>query len=109
MLKESKNFVWGLECWKAFDEVKEYLTKAPLLIKLDPKIFLQLYLAVSDIILGVVLVKEHKGNQHHVFFYISNMLKDAEMRYPNAEKFAYGLFMATQNCDITFKEESYRE
>ncbi|XP_074374130.1 putative mitochondrial protein AtMg00860 [Apium graveolens] len=30
VLKGSKNFEWGPECQRAFEEVKEYLTKAPL-------------------------------------------------------------------------------
>ncbi|XP_074326974.1 putative mitochondrial protein AtMg00860 [Apium graveolens] len=37
VLKGSKNFEWGPECQKAFEEVKEYLIKAPLLMRPDPK------------------------------------------------------------------------
>ncbi|XP_074323923.1 putative mitochondrial protein AtMg00860 [Apium graveolens] len=48
VLKGSKNFEWGPECQRAFEEVKEYLTKAPLLMRPDPKETLHLYLAVSD-------------------------------------------------------------
>ena len=80
---------------KAFEEIKEYLIKAPLLMRPDPKETLQLYLAVSDQILGAVLVKEHEKNQHSVF-YVSHMLKDAETLYPNAENFVYGLVMASR-------------
>ncbi|XP_063941458.1 uncharacterized protein LOC135149627 [Daucus carota subsp. sativus] len=90
VLKGAKNFEWGPNCIKAFEEIKEYLVKAPLLLRPDPKETLQLYLAVSDRTLGAVLVKEHERNQHPVF-YVSHMLRDTETRYPNAEKFAYGL------------------
>lgn len=89
VLREAKNFEWGTNCVKAFEEVKEYLMKAPLLMRPDPKETLQLYLEVSDWILGAVLVKEHEKNQHPVF-YVSHMLNDVETRYPKAEKFAYG-------------------
>ena len=68
----------------------------------EPKETLQLYLAVSDRTLGAVLVKEHQGNQHPVF-YISHMLKDAETRYPNAEKFAYGLVIASRKLRHYFQ------
>ncbi|XP_074362292.1 uncharacterized protein LOC141702521 [Apium graveolens] len=102
VLKGSKNFEWGPECQKAFEEVKQYLTKAPLLMRPDPKETLQLYLAVSDRTLGVVLVKNYEGNQHPVF-YVSHVLKDAETRYPNAEKFAYGLVMASRKLRHYFQ------
>ncbi|XP_074374091.1 uncharacterized protein LOC141714471 [Apium graveolens] len=102
VLKGSKNFEWGPECQKAFEEVKEYLTKAPLLMRPDSKETLQLYLAVSDRTLGAVLVKNYEGNQHPVF-YVSHVLKDAETRYPNAEKFAYGLVMASRKLRHYFQ------
>ncbi|XP_074336974.1 uncharacterized protein LOC141674150 [Apium graveolens] len=60
-----------------------------------PKETLQLYLTVSDKTLGAVLVKNHEGNQHPMF-YVSHVLKDAKTRYPNAEKFAYGLVVTSQ-------------
>ncbi|XP_074374202.1 uncharacterized protein LOC141714587 [Apium graveolens] len=68
----------------------------------DPKETLQLYLAVSDRTLGAVLVKNYEGNQHPVF-YVSHVLKDVETRYPNAEKFAYGLVMASQKLRHYFQ------
>ncbi|XP_074374316.1 uncharacterized protein LOC141714714 [Apium graveolens] len=81
MLKGSKNFEWGPECQREFEEVKEYLTKAPLLMRPDPKETLQLYLAVSDRTLGMVLVKNYEGNQHPVF-YVSHVFKDIETSQP---------------------------
>nr|XP_017250755.1 PREDICTED: uncharacterized protein LOC108221384 [Daucus carota subsp. sativus] len=102
VLKGAKNFEWGPNCIKAFEEIKEYLVKAPLLLRPDPKETLQLYLAVSDRTLGAVLVKEHEKNQHPVF-YVSHMLRDAETRYPNAEKFAYGLVMASRKLRHYFQ------
>ncbi|XP_074378505.1 putative mitochondrial protein AtMg00860 [Apium graveolens] len=55
VLKGSKNFEWGPECQRAFEEVKKYLTKAPLLMRPDLKETLQLYMAVSDRTLGQFL------------------------------------------------------
>ena len=47
-------------------------------------------------------MKEHEKNQHPVF-YVSHMLRDAETRYPNAEKFAYGLVMASRKLRHYFQ------
>lgn len=37
VLKGAKNFEWGPDCVKAFEEVKEYPMKAPLLMSPDLK------------------------------------------------------------------------
>ena len=102
VLKGAKNFEWGPNCMKAFEEIKEYLVRASLLMRPDLQETLQLYLAVSDRTLGAVLAKEHEKNQHPVF-YVSHVLKDAETRYPNAEKFAYGLVMASRKLRHYFQ------
>lgn len=85
VLQRAKEFSWNEDCDKFFEEVKDYLAWAPLLMRPNPKETLQLYLVDSDHMLGAVLVKIHEGNLHQVF-YFSHMLKDAETRYLNAEK-----------------------
>lgn len=102
VLRGAKNFTWNQECQKAFEEGKEYLSRAPLLMRPDPKETLQVYLAVSNCTLRVVLINEHEKNQHTVF-YVSHMLKDAKTRYSNAEKFAYSLVMVARKLRQYFQ------
>ena len=49
-----------------------------------------MYMAVSDTVASSVLVQEESKVQHPVY-YISKRLLDAELRYPDIEKFAYAL------------------
>ena len=105
VLKGAKNFEWGPNCVKAFEEIKEYLVKAPLLMRPDPKETLQLYLAVSDRTLGAVLVKEHEKNQHPVF-YVSHMLRDADTRMPRSSHMGWS--WPPENCDTISWGERYK-
>ena len=52
-----------------------------------------MYLAVSDHALSVVLLAERDGVQLSVYF-ISHVLKNAELRYPVVEKIGLALYMA---------------
>ncbi|XP_074374636.1 uncharacterized protein LOC141715047 [Apium graveolens] len=58
ILKKLKNFDWTAEIQEAFEHMKKYMNKAPLLAKPSPEDILYLYLAVSVQIVSAVL--EHK-------------------------------------------------
>ncbi|KAL0463085.1 UNVERIFIED_CONTAM: hypothetical protein Slati_0196100 [Sesamum latifolium] len=62
-LRKVKNFEWTKECHEAFEDLKTYLAKLPLLVK--PVLGDTLYLYISSIPQAVssVLVREEEGNQ----------------------------------------------
>lgn len=64
-------------------------------MKLIPKEPLYVYLAVSSLEVGAVLIRESGGSQFPTY-YVSHVLRDAEIRYPNLEKFAYALIVASR-------------
>ncbi|XP_074298835.1 uncharacterized protein LOC141629788 [Silene latifolia] len=66
-----------------FQDLKLYLSSPPLLAKPEKGEPLSVYLAVTDIAVSAVLVKEHEGQQHPVY-YVSENLLYAEMS-PNLE------------------------
>ncbi|KAL2531797.1 RT RNaseH 2 domain-containing protein [Abeliophyllum distichum] len=86
-LKGKKRFKWTSECEDAFQALKQYLEKAPLLSKPSDKEVLMLYLAVSREAISVVLVRKDDGYQRLVY-YVSKVLLDVETRYPDIEKLA---------------------
>ena len=49
---------WNQECNQAFKEIKQYLTKPPILASLEASDTLYLYLAVSDVSMNATLFKE---------------------------------------------------
>ena len=90
-----KNFEWTLESQQAFEALKEYMAKAPLLAKPNPGEVLYLYLAVSNNALGAVLIKEESKVQKPIY-YVSKILHGAEINYSTIEKFALALIMASR-------------
>ena len=72
-------------------ELKKYLSTALILSTPEEEEDLFLYLAVSDVVVSGVLVREDGGRQNPVF-YTSKMLLDAETRYSKMEKMVLALF-----------------
>ncbi|XP_076881090.1 uncharacterized protein LOC143529107 [Bidens hawaiensis] len=79
ILRKNKKFEWTEKHELALQSVKNYLSSAPSLMKPLEREPLILYLAVSSNAISAVLVKDHEGNQHPVY-YVSKSLIDAESR-----------------------------
>ena len=71
-------------------ELKRYLSTAPIILAPEEDEDLFLYLAVSDVPVSSVLLREEEG-RHKTVFYTSKMLLDAEMRYNTMEKMVLAL------------------
>ncbi|KAD4585878.1 hypothetical protein E3N88_23479 [Mikania micrantha] len=94
ILKKNKKFHWDEEHEKALQHLKEYLSSPSLLMRPEDGEPLSLYLAVSRTTVSAVLVKDHQGSQHPVY-YVSKSLVDAETRYSHLEKLILALVMAS--------------
>ncbi|KAK4403035.1 hypothetical protein Sango_1044200 [Sesamum angolense] len=78
------------KCQQAFEELKSYITKLPLLVKPIPGDTLHLCLSSTSQAISSVLVREENGAQTPIY-YISKVLNRAECRYPPIEKMALAL------------------
>ena len=58
LLKKWKGFQWNEECERAFKDLKEYLTWAPMLTAPEPEKDLYMYLLVSEHAMSVVLLRD---------------------------------------------------
>uniref|UniRef100_A0A2N9F1K7 Uncharacterized protein n=1 Tax=Fagus sylvatica TaxID=28930 RepID=A0A2N9F1K7_FAGSY len=85
-----KAFEWTDECQQAFEDLKKYLTKPPLLSPSKQGEELYLYLAVSSTAVSSALIREEERRQLPVY-YTSRALRGAEERYPPMEKLAFAL------------------
>ncbi|KAL0449229.1 UNVERIFIED_CONTAM: hypothetical protein Slati_1479300 [Sesamum latifolium] len=94
-LRKVKNFEWTEECQRAFEDLKTYLAKLPLLVKLIPGDTLYLYISSTSEAVSSMLVREEKGNQAPIY-YISKVLNGAESRYPPIEKMALALVITAR-------------
>ncbi|XP_059441893.1 uncharacterized protein LOC132174218 [Corylus avellana] len=95
------------ECEEAFEQLKKYLTSAPLLSRTVPGEALYLYLVVSSTAVSVALVREEDGVQKPVYF-VSRALRGAEERYPQMEKLAFALTIASRKLRLYFQAHTIR-
>ena len=86
-MKSAKKFEWNNNCQTAFEEIKKFLTSPPLLSRPIPNKPLYLYLSIGYESIAFVLVQE-KGSQQHLVYYVSKILRGAEIRYPKLDKLA---------------------
>ncbi|XP_030935300.1 uncharacterized protein LOC115960505 [Quercus lobata] len=101
LLKKWKRFRWDDEREKAFQNLKEYLVRAPMLSAPEPGEELFMYLSVSEHAVSVVLLKD-QGVQQPVY-YISKTQVDAETRYLPLEKLVLALVHATRKLPQYFQ------
>ena len=97
-----KAFEWTDECRKAFQDLKDYLTKAPLLNPSVQGEELYLYLAVSPYVVSSALIRE-EGRVQKLVYYTSWALRGAEGRYPLIEKLAFALITASRKLRHYFQ------
>src|SRR6187397_1632047 len=100
-IKKKTRFEWGDDAEAAFQRLKEHLHSLPRLVSPLPKELLYMYLAVSDHALSAVLLAERDDIQLS-FYFISHVLKNAELRYPTVEKFGLALYMASKKLKPYF-------
>jgi hypothetical protein len=95
-------FEWTEECEEAFSNLKMYLTSPPLLSRTILEEVLYLYLVVTPTPISAALIWEDEGTQKPVYF-ISKAIHGAEKRYPQIEKLAFALIMASRKLRPYFQ------
>ncbi|KAL0404966.1 UNVERIFIED_CONTAM: hypothetical protein Sradi_2137400 [Sesamum radiatum] len=95
-----EGFSWNEDCQKAFDNLKQYLSKPPLLTKPEAGETLRIYLAASEEAVSAVLVRS-EGKEHQPVYYVSKVLQAAEQKYPQIEKLALALITAVRKLRPT--------
>ena len=96
-----EGFQWNEECEKAFQELKVFLVRVPMLTALEPGKDLFMYLSVSEHFVSAVLLSD--GGMQQPAYYISKTLVDAETRYLLLEKSVLALVQATQKLPHYFQ------
>ncbi|XP_008222401.1 PREDICTED: uncharacterized protein LOC103322272 [Prunus mume] len=102
-LKGNKQSItWTAECDKAFNELKEYMSRAPLLSTPEPGDTLMIYLSVSATTVSSVLIQT-KNSAEYPVHYVSKALQDAEVLYPDIEKLAFALVVSARRLRPYFQ------
>ncbi|KAK2406377.1 hypothetical protein QL285_042113 [Trifolium repens] len=93
-LKKEDIFTWGQDQQRAFDEIKSYLSKPPMLMPPIRNKFMKLYISASDSTLGSMLAQEDENGEEKAIYYLSRVLNDAETRYSSIEKLCLCLYFS---------------
>ena len=86
----------------AFRQLKEYLSKPPIMSSPEVDEVLFAYLAVAPHAVSFVLIREDSGVQKLVY-YVSKPLHEAEVRYLSLEKAILAVVHATRKLPHYFQ------
>ncbi|CAN6679403.1 unnamed protein product [Malus baccata var. baccata] len=85
LLQKEVAFEFIKECTESFNQLKELLTTAPIIVPPDWSLPFELMCDASDYALGAVL-GQRKDKRPHVIYYASRTLNDAQLNYSTTEK-----------------------
>lgn len=97
MMKGNKTFKWNDARKKSFEDIKDAIAKAPMLVHPNyTKEFIIFYYALKDT-MSTILMQENKEKIQALISFMSIPLKNQELRYSQMEKHAYAVVRALKN------------
>lgn len=97
LLRKDQTIEWNEECQGAFERIKQYLQKPPVLIPPVPGRPLILYLHVLEESMGCVLGQhDETGRKEHAIYYLSKKFTSCEINYSLVEKTCCALTWAAR-------------
>ena len=102
LINKWKGFEWTEDCVVAFQQLKEYLSRPPIMSSPEADEVLYAYIAVAHHAVSLVLIRDDKGLQKPVY-YVSKSLHEAEVRYLPLEKAILVVVHATRKLPHYFQ------
>ena len=102
LLHKWKGFEWTEEYAVAFQQLKEYLSRPPIMSSLKVDEVLFAYLAIASYAISFFLIRVDSGIQWPVY-YVSKSFHEAEVRYLQLEKAILAIVHATKKLPHYFQ------
>ena len=87
--------MWTAEHHVAFEGIKAYLAKPPVLMPPKSDKPLKLYIAAAEDSMGVFLAQDNEEGKEQAVCYLSRFLNSCECKYSVVEKLCHALYFAT--------------
>ncbi|RVX11246.1 Retrovirus-related Pol polyprotein from transposon 17.6 [Vitis vinifera] len=96
LLAKDAKFVWDERCQKSFDQLKQFLTTAPIVRAPNWQLPFEVMCDASDFAIGAVLGQREDGKPY-VIYYASKTLNEAQRNYTTTEKELLAVVFALDN------------
>ena len=108
LMKKDTPFIWDKSCSNAFQSIKTYLLRPPVLKAPTPGRPLILYIAAQEKSLGALLAQENDEGKENSLYYLSRTLNGAELNYSPIEKMCLALMFAVKKLRHYLQAHSVR-
>jgi ribonuclease HI len=111
LLKHQEKFVWTPEADQALAQLKDFLSKPPVLTAPRKKEQLLLYLAVTTHVVSSAIVVERQEDGHaypvqRPVYFFSKVLSESKARYQPVQKLLYAVLITSRKLRHYFQEYS---
>jgi hypothetical protein len=111
LLKHQEQFTWTPEADQALAQLKDFLSKPPVLTAPRKKEQLLLYLAATTHVVSTTIVVERQEDGHaypvqRPVYFVSEVLSESKARYQPVQKLLYTVLITSRKLRHYFKEYS---
>jgi hypothetical protein len=111
LLKHQEKFAWTPEADQALDQLKDFLSKPPVLTAPRKKEQLLLYLVATTHMVSTAIVVERQEDGHaypvqRPVYFVSEVLSESKARYQPVQKLLYAVLITSRKLRHYFQEYS---
>ncbi|XP_057803083.1 uncharacterized protein LOC131018370 [Salvia miltiorrhiza] len=108
IMKKGIPFEWNESCSTAFNSIKAYLMKPPVLAAPVAGRPLILYIAAQERSMGALLAQDNESGKENALYYLSRTMTPNELNYSPIEKLCLALIFSIQKLKHYFQAHTVR-